>query len=121
MGSIPIIAASRIAQFAEILDEAGAPVDQYLEASGIPVGIREEVVGIMEFFSEEAAEPKDELLEIMAHVGAQLGRVIERQRAEQEDLHSRQQLLNLYNRVAGKESFLYAAMMLLSESLEVGG
>ena len=47
MGSIPIIAASRITQFAEILDEAGAPVDRYLEASGIPVGIREEPVGFV--------------------------------------------------------------------------
>ncbi len=64
-----------------------------------PILIREEVVGIMEFFSEEAAEPKDELLEIMAHIGAQLGRVIERQRAEQEDRLSRQQLLNLYHRL----------------------
>ena len=64
-----------------------------------PILIREEVVGIMEFFSEEAAEPKDELLEIMAHIGTQLGRVIERQRAEQEDVHSRQQLLNLYHRL----------------------
>lgn len=64
-----------------------------------PVLIREEVVGIMEFFSEEAAEPKDELLEVMAHIGAQLGRVIERQRAEQEDSNSRQQLLNLYHRL----------------------
>jgi len=64
-----------------------------------PILIREEVVGIMEFFSEEAAKPKDELLEIMAHIGAQLGRVIERQRAEKEDQHSRQQLLNLYHRL----------------------
>jgi signal transduction histidine kinase len=64
-----------------------------------PVLIREEVVGIMEFFSEEAAEPEDELLEIMAHIGAQLGRVIERQRAEQEGSNSRQQLLNLYHRL----------------------
>jgi signal transduction histidine kinase len=64
-----------------------------------PILIREEVVGIMEFFSEEAAEPKDELLEIMAHIGAQFGRVIERQRAEEEDLNSRQQLLNLYHRL----------------------
>jgi len=64
-----------------------------------PVLIREEVVGIMEFFSEEAAEPEDELLEVMAHIGAQLGRVIERQRAEQEDHNYRQQLLNLYHRL----------------------
>ena len=64
-----------------------------------PILIREEVVGIMEFFSEEAAEPKDELLEIMEHIGTQLGRVIERQRAEEEQLNSRQQLLNLYHRL----------------------
>ena len=64
-----------------------------------PILIREEVVGIMEFFSEEAAEPKIELLEIMAHIGAQLGRVIERQRAEQEKDHSHQHLRNLYHRL----------------------
>ena len=64
-----------------------------------PILIREEVVAIMEFFSEEAAEPKEVLLEVMAHIGTQLGRVIERQRAEQEDQHSRQRLLNLYHRL----------------------
>ncbi|MDH5763509.1 MAG: GAF domain-containing sensor histidine kinase [Nitrospinota bacterium] len=64
-----------------------------------PILIREEVVAIMEFFSEEAAEPKEELLEIMGHIGAQLGRVIERERAEEEDRQSRQQLLNLYHRL----------------------
>ncbi|NIP99891.1 MAG: hypothetical protein GWM98_05445 [Nitrospinaceae bacterium] len=53
----------------------------------------------MEFFSSEAAEPKEELLEIMGHIGTQLGRVIERQRAEDEDAYSRQQLLNLYHRL----------------------
>ena len=64
-----------------------------------PILIRAEVMGIMEFFSTEAAEPKNELLEIMAHIGAQLGRVIERQRAEQEDAYARQQLRNLYHRL----------------------
>ncbi len=64
-----------------------------------PVLIREEVVGVMEFFSEEAAEPKSELLEIMSHIGTLLGRVVERERAEQEDRLSRQQLLNLYHQL----------------------
>jgi signal transduction histidine kinase len=36
----------------------------------------------MEFFSDEPAEPDEAVLTIMAHVGSQLGRVIERQRAE---------------------------------------
>ena len=64
-----------------------------------PILIMDEVVGIMEFFSEETAEPKDDLLEVMAHIGAALGRVVERVRAEEEDARSRQQLRNLYHRL----------------------
>lgn len=48
-----------------------------------PVLIGAEVVAVLEFFSAEAAEPDRALLEIMAHIGAQLGRVIERKRAEE--------------------------------------
>ena len=47
-----------------------------------PVLVGEEVVAVMEFFSDEPAAPDDAVLTIMAHVGSQLGRVIERQRAE---------------------------------------
>src|ERR687888_661957 len=47
-----------------------------------PVLVGEEVAAVMEFFSGEPAEPDDAVLTIMAHVGGQLGRVIERQRAE---------------------------------------
>ena len=48
-----------------------------------PILIGEEVAALMEFFSNEPAEPDDAVLAIMAHVGGQLGRVIERQRAEE--------------------------------------
>jgi signal transduction histidine kinase len=37
---------------------------------------------VLEFFSPEPAEPDEALLEVMANVGAQLGRVVERTRAE---------------------------------------
>ena len=47
-----------------------------------PVLVGSEVVAVMEFFADEPAEPDDAVLTIMAHVGNQLGRVIERQRAE---------------------------------------
>jgi signal transduction histidine kinase/DNA-binding response OmpR family regulator len=47
-----------------------------------PVLAGEEVVAVMEFFSREPAVPDDAVLTIMAHVGGQLGRVIERQRAQ---------------------------------------
>ncbi|WP_280156355.1 ATP-binding protein [Piscinibacter sp. XHJ-5] len=48
-----------------------------------PVLIGEEVVALMEFFSDEPAQPDDAVLAIMANIGGQLGRVIERQRAEE--------------------------------------
>ena len=52
-------------------------------AFGFPVLIGRKVAAVLEFFSEVAVEPDDALLEIMAHVGTQLGRVIERKRAEE--------------------------------------
>ena len=49
-----------------------------------PVLIGSEVVAVLEFFSSEAIEPDEPLLEVMANVGTQLGRTIERKRAENE-------------------------------------
>ncbi len=47
-----------------------------------PILIGTQVVGVMEFFSEKAIEPDNDLLDIMAHIGTLLGRVIERKRSE---------------------------------------
>lgn len=47
-----------------------------------PVLIGAEVVAVLEYFSEQVLEPDARLLEIMAHIGAQLGRIAERRRAE---------------------------------------
>jgi PAS domain-containing protein len=46
-----------------------------------PVLVGDEVAAVLEFFSREAIEPDLALLDVMGHVGTQLGRVIERQRA----------------------------------------
>jgi len=64
-----------------------------------PILIGDEIVGVMEFFSSRAVEPDEKLLEIMAQVGTQLGRVLERKRAEEEVRHSHEQLRNLYRRL----------------------
>ena len=50
---------------------------------GFPVLVGTEVVAVLEFFSTEAVEPDEGFLEIMANVGTQLGRVFERERAEE--------------------------------------
>ena len=47
---------------------------------GFPVLVGEEVVAVLEFFSDAPADPDLLLLETMAHIGGQLGRVIERHR-----------------------------------------
>lgn len=64
-----------------------------------PILIGPEVVGVMEFFSTKAAEPDKEILAIMAQIGTQLGRVLERKRAQDQSETSQGQLRNLYHRL----------------------
>jgi PAS domain S-box-containing protein len=52
-------------------------------ALAFPVLAGTDVVAVLEFFAPRATQPDERLLKAMAHIGAQLGRVIERQRAEQ--------------------------------------
>jgi PAS domain S-box-containing protein len=47
-----------------------------------PVFVGGEVVAVLEFFASEPQGPDEALLEVMANVGAQLGRVVERVRSE---------------------------------------
>jgi PAS domain S-box-containing protein len=49
-----------------------------------PVLVGEEVAAVIEFFSTRITEPDHSLLDVMAQIGALLGRVVERERAEQE-------------------------------------
>jgi signal transduction histidine kinase len=64
-----------------------------------PILIGREVVGVMEFFSTKAVEPDKEMLAIMAQIGTQLGRVLERKRALDQSEISQEQLRNLYHRL----------------------
>jgi PAS domain S-box-containing protein len=70
---------------------------------GFPVLAGASVVAVLEFFSSEAVEPDEPLLQVMAHLGTQLGRVFERQRAE-EELRQAKQAAEEANRA--KSAFL---------------
>ena len=52
--------------------------------AAFPVLVGRRVVAVLEFFSAEAVEPYEPLLEVMAQIGTQLGRVIERKHAEEQ-------------------------------------
>ncbi len=53
-------------------------------AFGFPVLAGRQVVAVLEFFTDHPAEPDEEILEVMVHVGTQLGRVFERRKADRE-------------------------------------
>lgn len=48
-----------------------------------PVFLSEEPIAVMEFYAANGFEPEDDILEIMQNVGTMLGRVIERDRAQE--------------------------------------
>ena len=64
-----------------------------------PLLIGKQVVGVMEFFSAEVAEPNRDLMKVMAEVGIQLGRAVERQWAEDDIHNSNERLRKLYQRL----------------------
>ena len=53
-------------------------------AFGFPIGLGDDVLGAMEFFSREIREPDDALLAMLGTIGSQIGQFIERRRAEEE-------------------------------------
>ena len=64
-----------------------------------PVMVETEVVAVLEFFSTEAIEPDNQLLEVMSDVGTQMGRVFERKRMQEE--HIKTQKLESVGILAG--------------------
>ena len=53
-------------------------------AFGFPVLAGRKVVAVLEFFTDEPAEPDQATLEVMGHVGTQLGRAFERGKSDRE-------------------------------------
>lgn len=77
----------------DMADRANFPRVGVLEQVGMaslfafPVMIGAEVVAVLEFFSLERQTPEEGMLRLMAQVGTQLGRVVERRRAQQRLVH----------------------------------
>jgi PAS domain S-box-containing protein len=57
---------------------------------GFPVMLGGQTLGVMEFFSREARPPDEDLLNMMASLGSQIGQFIERKRSEVEREQSEQ-------------------------------
>lgn len=85
-GRVPT--SGKSAWVSNILKDANFPRAKIADDIGIksgfafPIWVGADVVGVLEFFSPEVTEPEDALLEVMRHIGTQIGRVVERKRAE---------------------------------------
>jgi len=64
-----------------------------------PILLGADVLGVIEFFSHEIRQPDQELLDMMATIGSQIGQFLERKRAE-DALHRAQMELAHVTRVA---------------------
>jgi PAS domain S-box-containing protein len=53
-------------------------------AFGFPILLGRDVLGVIEFFSREIRQPDQDLLNMLATIGSQIGQFIERKRAERE-------------------------------------
>jgi signal transduction histidine kinase len=88
-GGLPgrIFESGRPAWIVDVLEDPNFPRAQAAThigvkaAFGFPALAGDEVVAVLEFFSPSVTEPDERLLELLAHVGTQLGRVVERNRA----------------------------------------
>jgi PAS domain S-box-containing protein len=54
---------------------------------GFPILLGDEVIGVIEFYSQEIRQPDEELLEMIGSVGFQIGQFQERKRAEEKLAH----------------------------------
>lgn len=81
-------------------------------AFGFPIRLGKEVLGIIEFFSQEIRQPDKQLLEMFSTLGSQIGQFIERKRAE-EDLRNLNK--DLENRVTARTAELVG----LNQALKV--
>ena len=68
-------------------------------AFGFPILIGREVLGVIEFFSREIRQPDQELLNMLATIGSQIGQFIERKRAEAELRKSEQNYRMLFESI----------------------
>jgi len=90
-----VLASGKAAWIEDVTKDPNFPRAQLATDLGVkgafafPVLIGREIAAVLEFFSEDTAEPYEPLLEVMAQIGTQLGRVIERERSEERAISER--------------------------------
>ncbi|HIK03722.1 MAG TPA: PAS domain S-box protein [Trichormus sp. M33_DOE_039] len=72
---------------------------------GFPVSLGQEILGVIECFSNRYQEPDDDLLHLMSALGSQIGQFMERQQAE-EELQASQALFQSFMNYSPVNAFI---------------
>ena len=83
-----------------------------------PILVGQEVAGVLEFYADTPLAPNLPLCEALTHIGTQLGRVIERERAA-EELQHKQEALRQREKLAAMGSLLASVAHELNNPLAV--
>jgi len=92
-----VVKSKKLIAFKDVSEDPGFLRKETARPAGIqsgfafPILVGREVVGVLEFFTTQAVDHPVSLLDIIPHIGAQLGRVIERKR--QQETRLKQELL----------------------------
>ncbi len=77
-------------------------------AFGFPIKIRDNVYGVVEFFSHEIREPDHDLLEMVADIGIKIGQFVERKIAEEALAKFQERFRGIYE--SSKDAIGYATL-----------
>jgi PAS domain S-box-containing protein len=83
-----VVVSRKPAWIADMILDVSTPRTKVIQDVGVragfalPVLVGDEVAAVLEFFATEEIAPDEALLDVLHHVGTQLGRVVERARAE---------------------------------------
>ena len=89
-----VAATARAAWITDLLRDDNFPRARIARQAGLrsgfafPVLVGQDVVAVLEFFAEASTEIDESLLRLASHIGAHLGRVVERSRAEGLEHHA---------------------------------
>jgi GAF domain-containing protein len=84
-----VLASGKPAWIGDVTEALNIPWAKHAKDIGVkagfacPILIGAKVAAVLAFFSTETGEPDEPLMDVMAHMGLQLGHVIERRRAEE--------------------------------------